>query len=146
MGRYITWADVSNKYGDFAKGPDATQANSLHVPAAEAEVDGYMAVRYTVPFSPAPYVVRDLCVDIAYYKATIRQEGSKLLKDYIDDRVKAIINGTLLLTNSDGALSAPGSTPWASNSYHSAVGFDNEVNWSVDSQQIQDLQNLRGQL
>lgn len=145
MGRYITWADVSNKYGDFAKGPDATAANSLHVPAAEAEIDGHMAAKYTVPFSPAPYVVRDLCIDLAYYKATARQEGSKLIKEYIDARVKAIIDGTLVLTNSDGAIASAGNLAWASNSYHSAFGLDSEVNWQVDTYAITDLQDRRGQ-
>lgn len=146
MGRYINWADVTAKYGDYAKGPDATQANSYHIPQAEAEVDGRLAVKYTVPFSPAPYLVRDLATDLAYYKATLRQEGSDKLWAYIENRFAAIIAGTLLLTNSDGAIAVPGNAPWASNSYHSAFGLDSEVMWRVDSQQIVDLQDRRGQI
>src|SRR5687768_16697902 len=106
MGRYITWTDVTNRYKDFPKGSDATLAESAFIPHAEAEVDGRLAVRYAAPFSPAPYLVRDLCIDVAYYKATARQEGSQLLKEYIDERFKAIIAGTLLLTTSDTIVGA----------------------------------------
>jgi phage gp36-like protein len=148
MGRYISWADVTNKYKDFAKGPDATLANSLHVPQAEAEIDGRLAVKYAVPFSAAPnapYLVQDLCIDLAYYKASIRQESSKLIKEYIDQRIEAIINGTLLLTTSAGPVAASGNFAWASNSYHSSVGPDSEVNWRVDSSWITYAQGARGQ-
>lgn len=150
MGRYINWADVTGRYGDFAKGPDATQAAASFIPQAEAEVDGRLAVKYTVPFSPAPnapYLVQDLCIDLAYYKATIRQETSKAIGDSLESRFKAIIDGTLLLTTSSGTLvSEQGATAWVSNSYHSSFGPDSEVNWRVDSNWINDAMNARGQL
>lgn len=145
MGRYILWTDVTNRYPDFAKGPDATVAEAAFVPQAEAEVDARLAPRYSVPFSPAPYLVKDLSVDLAYYKATIKQESSKLIKDYIDARFKAIIDGTLLLTTSAGVVAGTGGLAWASNSYHSSVGLDSEVLWQVDTRQVGDLQNARGQ-
>lgn len=146
MGRYIVWTDVTNRYPDFAKGPDATLAEAAFVPQAEAEVDGRLAPKYSVPFSPAPYLIKDLCVDLAYYKATIKQESSKLIYENLEARFKAIIDGTLLLTTSAGVVGATGNQAWASNSYHSAFGLDNEVNWRVDSQQVGDLQDARGQL
>lgn len=146
MGRYITWADVTGRYTDFAKGPDASVAEASFVPQAEAEVDARLAVKYTVPFSPAPYLVKDLCVDLAYYKATIRQESSKLIGDYIASRFKALIDGTMVLTNSAGVVGATGNYAWASNSYHSSFGLDSEVNWAVDSQAVYDIRDARGQI
>lgn len=146
MGRYIDWADVTGRYPDFAKGPDSTVAEAAFVPQAEAEVDARLAPKYTVPFSPAPYLIKDLCVDLAYYKATIKQESSKPIKEYIDDRFKAIIDGTLVLTNSDGIVAQTGNLAWASNSYHTSVGPDSEVNWRISSQWIQDVQDERGQI
>lgn len=147
MGRYINWADVTGRYGDFAKGVDASVAAAAFIPQAEAEVDGRLAPKYTVPFSPAPYLVQDLCIDVAYYKATIRQEGSKVLGESLEQRFKAIIDGTLLLTNSGGAIiQESGGAAWCSNSYHSSFGPDSEVNWRVDSNWINDTMDARGQL
>ena len=143
MGRYIDWADVTGRYSDFAKGPDASQANASFVPQAEAEVDARLAVKYTVPFSPAPYLVQDLCIDLAYYKATIRQKGSEQIKKYIDARFETIMNGSMVLTNSAGVISGTGNYAWASNSYHSAFGMDDEVNWRVDDEQISDIEGQR---
>jgi phage gp36-like protein len=146
VGRYIVWTDVTARYSDWAKGPDSTLGEAAYIPQAEAEVDARLAPKYTVPFSPAPYLVKDLCVDLAYYKATIRQESSKLIKEYIDERFKAIIDGTLLLTNSAGVVAGTGGFAWASNSYHSSFGMDDETLWRVDSQQAYDLQSARGQV
>jgi phage gp36-like protein len=143
MGRYITWADVTGRYADFAKGPDASMASSYFVPQAESEVDARLAAKYAVPFSPVPHVVQDLCIDLAYYKATIRQEGSKSIKEYIDERFKAIIDGTLVLTTSGGLVDSQGNSAWASNSYHTSFGPDNEVNWVGDSAAIEAVENER---
>lgn len=145
MGRYINWADVTNKYKDFATGDGASTAGSYWIPHAEAEVDGRLAVRYSVPFTPAPDIVKDLCIDLAYCKAALRMEGTKVIKDYVDQRFKDIIAGTLVLTTSAGLVSAAGGLAWASNSYHSAFGLDSEVSWQVDSQQLGDLRDARGQ-
>lgn len=145
MGRYINWADVTGRYPDFPKGPDSTKADAFFIPQAEAEVDGRLAPKYSVPFSPAPYIVKDLCMDLAYYKATIKQESSKLIQEDLERRFKAIIDGTLLLTTSAGVLGATGGYAWASNSYHSSFGIDDEVNWQVDTRAIQDIQSARGQ-
>lgn len=146
MGRYINWADVTARYVDYAKGADSTQSEAAFVPHAEAEVDARLAPKYTVPFSPVPYLIKDLCVDLAYYKANIKQESVKPLKEYIDERFKAIIDGTLILTTSDGIVASATGGGWAANSYHSSFGLDSEVLWRVDTQSVQDLQTLRGQL
>jgi phage gp36-like protein len=145
VGRYINWADVTGRYKDFPKGPDATDAENYFIVQAEAEVDGRLAPKYSVPFSPAPYLVKDLCVDLAYYKANIKQESSKLIRDDLERRFDAIIDGTLLLTTSAGVVAKTGDYAWASNSYHSSFGLDDEINWQVDSYAISDIQDERGQ-
>jgi phage gp36-like protein len=143
MSRYINWAHVTGRYGDFAKGPDATQATSYFVDMAESEVDARLAPKYAVPFSPVPQMVQDLCIDLTYYKATIRQESSKTIKEYIDERFKGLLDGTIMLTTSGGIVEQAGNLAWASNSYHSSFGPDAEVNWNVDSQWVQDAQDAR---
>ena len=43
---------------------------------ADAEIDGYAATRYDVPFSPVPVSIRKLSVDIAIYNLYARRKGA----------------------------------------------------------------------
>lgn len=145
MGRYIDWSHVVGRYSDVAKTADATGTGSYFLEMAEYEVDGRLAPRYPVPFSPAPLVVKDLCIDLTYYKMNIMQEKVEPLKTSLDERFEAILNGTLVLTNSGGSLLAtPPNAAWVSNSYHSSFGPDSDPNWAVDSNWIQDAVDARG--
>lgn len=143
MGRYIDWADVTGRYQAFPKAFDASAAESWLIPHAESEVDGRLAVKYTVPFSPAPYLVKDLSIDLAYYKVIFGSERAADLKTYIDDRFKAILDGSLVLTTSAGTVGQTGAYAWASNSYHTSFGPDSEVNWKVDCEWVTDVQDAR---
>lgn len=44
------------------------------ISAADEEIDSYLAVRYTLPFSATPERVRDLSVDIAVYNLYGRRD------------------------------------------------------------------------
>ena len=43
------------------------------IASADAEIDGYCAVRYAVPFSPVPAVIRKCSIDIAVYNLHARR-------------------------------------------------------------------------
>jgi len=45
---------------------------------ADAEIDSYCAARYTVPFSPAPVMIRKLSVDISIYNLVTRRAFLKI--------------------------------------------------------------------
>lgn len=146
MGRYITWADVADRYSDAAKtqgGAPNTQASFIQ--GAEAEVDGRLAVNYTVPFSPVvPDQVKDLAIDVAYFKMTFRQANAstKILKSYIDDRFLGLLNGTITLTASGGLFSAAAGA-FSSNTEPTRFGTDEAVHWRVSSQELVDNMNAR---
>jgi phage gp36-like protein len=115
---------------------------------AEAEVDARLAVKYTVPFSPAPPLVKDLAIDLTYFRMTIRQKGSELIKEFIDERFAGLIGGTITLTDSSGAAMGGISTAWSEqdkSGYHTTFGPDSELNWTVSSAWRQDVQDERGQ-
>lgn len=134
MARYINWADVTGRYPDAAKaqgGSEVVKAN--YVTGAEDEVDGRCAAKYTVPFSPVPGIIRDLCVDLAYFKMIVKNpKAAKALKEYIDERFEAIIDGTLIITTSAGLLT-PADGAWATDQYPTAFGVDRDENWQVPS-------------
>lgn len=150
MGRYIDWADVTGRYADVAKMTGAEAVSSYWLGYAESELDARLACKYTVPFSPAPPLVKDLAIDLTYYRMTIRQKGSELIKEFIDERLTGLIAGTITLTDSSGiAVSESATAAWSEqdkSGYHTAFGPDSELNWRVSSAWVQDVQGERGQL
>ena len=108
MGRYISWNDVVGRYPTAAQikaAAGAENMGSYWLVHAEDEIDSRVACRYTVPFSPAPFLIQDLCIDLTYYKCTIRQKESESLWAYIKDRIDGIVDGTILLVASGSLLS-----------------------------------------
>lgn len=136
MGRYINWPDVTNRYADAAKIAGAETVNSAWLFGAEAEIDARLAFRYTVPFSPAPDIVRDLCIDLLYARMTFRQEGSDKLYERVLDTIKEIVAGTLPIPGAEPASRA--GYAWASNSYRSVFGPDAPEEWSPSAGAIED--------
>lgn len=146
MGRYIEWDDVANTYRDWAKEVSANSIGNLWIPRAEDEVDGRLAPIYTVPFTPVPGLVRDLCIDLAYYKLMFATEKGKALKESLDDRFEAILEGRLMITTSIGQVPT-GDRAWSTHQgYPTAFGVDPDINWRVSSAQAFDEQEARGQI
>ena len=145
MGRYIDWADVVGRYAITAKMAGETGTGSYWLEHAEGEVDARLAPYNTVPFTaPAPMVVKDLAIDLTYFKMAIGTDHAKEVWKYLEARFKAIADGTLVITNSAGPLSTD--QAWSSNSYHTAFGPDAPEDWRISSQWIDDTRSERGQL
>lgn len=149
MGRYIDWGHVVGRYKDASGFADASAMSSFWVGHAEAEVDGRLAVRYTVPFANTPtlcpLLVQDLAIDVTYQKLNIAKKKKTELTASIKERFDGLLAGTILITNSAGPIAGASNLSWSENSYHSSFGMDNPVNWGVDSQSIVDIQDARGQ-
>jgi hypothetical protein len=142
MGWYINFTDVANRYANFPvkAGAGATEAEPV-IRGAEAEVDAALAGLYPTPFTPgssnAPYLVRDICIDLTYWKA-VGWQNEKLgpiMRAYIDKRLKDINEGKVQLTNSAGLVmqSAPFAGATSDNSVRSSFGMDDPIRWSVSS-------------
>ncbi len=145
MGRYIDWSHVVGRYKDAATLAEASNTGSYWLNMAEYEIDGALGARYTVPFSPAPLQVQDLCIDLTYFKMTVGKATKKDLKKYIDERIAGLIDGTIVLVTSAGNIQGDPNAAWSENSYHTSFGPDDPVNFRVDSNWITDVQDLRGQ-
>lgn len=147
MGRYIEWTDVQNAYPDWAKSVSANTVGNLWIPRAEDYVDGRLAAAgYTVPFAATPGLVRDLCIDVAYWKLAFASEKGKELGKILEQTFKAISDGDLVITTSVGPL---GSTEraWSTHQdYPSHFGVDTDVNWQVSEEWAEDQQEARGQI
>lgn len=70
------------------------------IAAADAEIDGYCAGRYSVPFSPVPPVVKGLSVEIAVYYLYKRRTVPERIETSYDKavaRLKDISKGLMTL-------------------------------------------------
>jgi len=141
MGWYIEFDDVANRYPKVAdKAGAGPQEIEGYILGAEAEVDAAVANIYNTPFTPgssnAPYLVRDICIDLTYWKAMgwTNEKLGKIQKDYIDARLKAIADGTVLLTSSGGLVEqGPVFAGATSDGVRSSFGVDDPELWSVSS-------------
>jgi phage gp36-like protein len=145
MSRYIEWEDVANSYPDWPKAASANTVGNLWIPRAEDEVDARLAPKYSVPFTPVPGVVRDLCIDLAYYKLAFATEKGKELKESLKERFEALLDGSMVLTTS-GAVLASGQAWSTHQDYHTSFGVDTDLNWQVPDAQAEDQQEARDQI
>lgn len=146
MGRYIKWDDVSNAYPDWAEAVSANSVGNLWIPRAEDEVDARLAPKYAVPFTPVPGVVRDLCIDLAYFKLVFASEKGKALGEILKDRFQSILDGDMVITTSGSQLDS-GERSWSTHQeYPTQFGVDNPINWEVSSAWATDQQEARGQV
>lgn len=151
MGRYIDWTDVSNRYPNMGSRADANEGNNFYIVGAEAEVDAAASQKYAVPFIvnntyAAPALIKDVTIDLAYWKAIGWQNEklSKVQRDDIDRRLEGIKDGTLLLIDNSGSLLTTGpsfaySTQQELGNPRSSFGHDAPENWSV-SQDLKDTE------
>ena len=103
-------------------------------------MDAALSARYSTPFTPgssnAPNLVRDICIDLTYWKAVgwKNEKLGKVMKDYIDLRLQQIVNGTIMLTSSSGLVAqGPTFAAATSDNTRSSFGVDAPENWSVSS-------------
>ena len=147
MARYIAWQDVVERYADAAKlsgGSEATKTSFVNF--AEDETDGRLAGKYQTPFSPVPNVVKDLCIDLAYYKMIFRQEDkAKPVLAYVNTRFADILTGRITLTISGTPLATVLDRAWSTEQgFESSFGVDPPERWAVDSNWQDDFASRRG--
>lgn len=148
MGRYIEWDDVVDRYPELNSIGGADEFGPTYVDYAEAFVDGALSDKYTVPFSNNNMTIKDLCIDYCYWRA-----GRFKLADAADVQsaffgtVKMIKDGFLNLINTSGEVISGAEKVMgihsSTESYHTAFGIDDPINWRVDSDQIDAVQDSR---
>lgn len=143
MGKYTSWEIVVGRYQSARTGIDAAYANSYFVTGAEAELDGYLAARYSLPMTPVPALLTDLATDMAYYKIIYADKRGEQLKKYIDARIKGILDGTLVLVSSDAPLAQTGLETSLTHDRPSSFGPDSDLCWTPSSSWAEEFQEDR---
>jgi phage gp36-like protein len=98
---------LTQRARDFAQGSD-TAAAATFLDDASAEIDSRLAVRYTVPVSPAPKMLRAVCCDIARYRM-FDDRASDTVRQRYTDGIKwldALAAGKAVLLTDAGTAAA----------------------------------------
>lgn len=152
MPQVCSWSHVLARYNELEKLPSVGSAtvvdNLLNL--AEAYVHGRLAAKYAVPFSADNLTAIDLIVDAVYVQNTLTRqpEKAKALKESLDERITALLQGQSLMVTSGGATAATmiGDTIWSSTEdYPPTFGMGDVELALVSSQQLYDEAVTRGE-
>lgn len=148
MSRYADFREVAERYASFGKtSGGAEAAKDSFINGAEALVDAAAAIRYAVPFSPTPDLIKDLVIDMAYMRTVVNQDpkSTQVLRDSIKDRLDGIRLGVYILTVSGTPLTQiaePGA--WSTHQdFGSSFGVDDPTLWGVSCNWVQSFQDAR---
>ena len=95
---YATYEEVTTRYSILKTwGKTKTEVSSDLIYFAEVELNSKMASHFSVPFSGSHPTVKDLTIDLAYYKALLTKDPDKAEKimKAVDGRIGKIKNGDL---------------------------------------------------
>jgi phage gp36-like protein len=147
MGRYINWEDVIDRYQELNTLGGADQLSSAYIVYSEAYVDGILSTHFTPPFSSNNMIVRDLCIDWAYWRAArFKLEDAVSVKSSFFETVGFLKDGQVQMYDEAGTLipSVEKSLAWSNTqSYHSAFGMDAIEHWKIDENQADDDEEER---
>lgn len=144
----INWQDVNQQYPETVKLTDATRADSWIIPNAIAELESRLAPGFTVPFSTNNITAKDLATAITFERLWRfkDEKKAKLVRDYVDSRIKDLLSGMADMMLSDGtALVTVGGTIYSTTDGYVPVFGMSPTEYSVvDSQQVYDEEADRG--
>ena len=148
MGRYIEWDDVIDRYQVINTLGGSDEISSAYIVYAEAMVDGLLSSKFTVPFSNNNMTVKDLAIDYTYWmSARFKLEDAVAVYSSFFGTIAMLKKDQMAMIATDGTLitgALKNSGIYSSTqSYHSAFGIDDPINWRVDSDQMADAQDAR---
>jgi phage gp36-like protein len=165
MGSYTTEAKIWSLMPQLPLTSSAgyTAASALVAQAitdAEAEIDGYVANRYSLPFSSVPVQVSAIADSLACYYTYLYvysadnmnrnafSEGQSTRYEIQLNKLKAIADGEVVLTVSGGGVVEQASSSSmvisANQSYTPIFDVDTSTSWGIDSDRSDAITNDRG--
>lgn len=147
MGRYITFNDVTFKYGNSTRVASGTAVDSnAHLEASEREVESTLSSVFTVPFSSNNITVKDLMIDLTYSNLSIlKDDKAKLIRDNVYKRMEEIKNGSMpVITSSGEALFSNGKAVWSETENYQPVFDKGDIlDQGLDIDQLEDLEDSK---
>jgi len=124
---YITYRELLARYPQFRAWHEGNESlvNSFCIAMAEAELNSRLATAYTVPFTTAYPVIKDLTFDLCYAKMMMSQNVEEYQKFYdnVIERINRLVNGDDLIYTDDGSTISP-ETGASSEIWSSTMDFE----------------------
>jgi hypothetical protein len=147
MGRYINWEDVIDRYPELNTLGGADQLSSSYVVYAEAFVDGILSTHYTPPFSNNNMIIRDLSIDMCYWRAArFKLDDAIEVKSAFYDTIAMLKDRQINMYDDTGTLVPSVDKSFVvsnTQSYHSAFGMDDPIQWRIDEDQAEADEDAR---
>lgn len=148
---YITYKELINRYpiiGTWNSSESIVTDDLIYY--AEKQVESMLAPAFTVPFTAGHPTVKDLCIDMAYFKAMATKDPVKAepVRKFITARIERIKAGEELFITSSGTITANSAADeiWSTVSgyvpVHSMLGVEN-IKTGIDPDLINDLEDER---
>ena len=149
---YITYADLTARYPVIeTKYAKTSEVNSHIIYWAEHELNSRLASQFTVPFSAAHPTVKDLAIDLSYYRTllTLDPDKAEKFKKAVIGRIDDIKAGNeYIYTDSHTVIAAEGMNDeiWSStmdyHPTHSMLDAESEYT-HISSDRLYDEENER---
>jgi hypothetical protein len=149
---YITFDDAITRYqflADWGKGE--TDVNSALIYYAEIELNEAFAPFFSVPFSAAHPTIKDLAIDMTYYKSLITKDPEKALavSSVVYGRINRINKGEAYIYTGSGttiAQTSPSQDIWSTvqdyEPTHSMLDAESTYT-HISSERLNDEENAR---
>lgn len=143
MGRYIEWDDVIDRYPVINTLGGSDEVSSAYIVYAEAMTDGFLANKFTVPFSNNNMVVKDLAIDYTYWMAgRFKLEDAISVYSAYHSTIKMLNKGQMKMVDDAGAIIAGNLNKIgiysSTESYHSSFGMLPVEEQHIDTDNIDD--------
>ena len=145
MGRYIEWDDVVDRYPALSSLGGSDELTPTFIDYSESFIDGLLASNFTVPFSNNNMTVRDLSIDICYFRAgRFKLEDAAAVYSTTMMTINMLNSGKLQMINTSGeliAINQSGRVYSTTQSYHSAFGMLPIIDQHIDEDNVDDEQS-----
>ncbi len=148
---YVEYLDVIARYSVLKTwGKTETEVTSDLIYYAEMELNSRLASHFSVPFSDSHPTVKDLTIDLCYYKALITKDPEKAeqIHDAIIGRIDGIKEGKEYIYTGSGTIipSGAGQEIWSPvmdyYPVHSMLDAE-DIHTQIDPDRIDDLEDER---
>lgn len=114
--RYTSFEDIKILFPKVSQTSlTAAQANGIFISKAENEIDGRLAVKYSIPFSSGavPGLIKSMAQDLSFYyigrrffTQTVKDKNPWIAtyKEDVDELIKSILDGDTVIVDNSGSI------------------------------------------